>query len=126
VARLQSAGIRVSLFIEPLENHVEAAKRLGADIIELHTGAFANAQGAAKEEHLTRLKVAALHARDIGLQVNAGHGINYENIRMLRTVPFLTELNIGHAIISRALFTGLAEAVTEMLAAMNTPAAARR
>ncbi|HEX5176478.1 MAG TPA: pyridoxine 5'-phosphate synthase [Chthoniobacteraceae bacterium] len=126
IARLQSAGVRVSLFIEPLERHIEAAKRLGADIVELHTGAFANAQGTARQEHLTRLKVAAVHAHDIGLQVNAGHGINYENIGMLRIVPHLTELNIGHAIVARALLTGLERAVTEMLAAMNPPAGSRR
>jgi pyridoxine 5-phosphate synthase len=126
IARLQSAGIRVSLFIEPLERHIEAAKRLGADMVELHTGAFASAQANARDEHLTRLKVAAVHAHDIGLQVNAGHGINYDNIGSLRTVPHLTELNIGHAIVSRALFAGLERAVTEMLAAMNPSSPPRR
>ena len=125
IARLQSAGIRVSLFIEPLEQHVEAAKKIGADIVELHTGAFANAQGSAQDEHLNRLKLVAVHARDIGLQVNAGHGINYDNIRKLRTVPHLTELNIGHAIVARALFAGMERAVEEMLAAMNPPAVRR-
>jgi pyridoxine 5-phosphate synthase len=126
VARLQSAGIRVSLFIEPVESHIEGAKRIGADIVELHTGAFANASESAQDEQLARLKVAALHAHDIGLQVNAGHGINYDNIRKLRDVPHLTELNIGHAIVSRALFTGLERAVEEMLHAMNPSSRAGR
>jgi len=119
IARLQSAGVRVSLFIEPAAEQIKAAKRLGADVVELHTGAFANASGEVQRQELERLRVAADHAADIGLQVNAGHGINYTNIAAIRTVPHLVELNIGHSIVSRAVFSGLEAAVAEMLAEMR-------
>lgn len=121
IARLQTAGIRVSLFIEPAAEQIEAAKKLGAEMVELHTGAFANAHGPAQAQELTRLIIAADHASDLGLQVNAGHGINYQNIRDILTVPHLAELNIGHSIISRSVFTGLETAVADMLAAMRQP-----
>ncbi len=120
VARLQSAGVRVSLFIEPSRPQIDAAIALGADIIELHTGAFANAQGQSHLDALQRLDVAARYAHDLGLQVNAGHGINYTNIQQILRLPHLAELNIGHSIISRALFCGLHSAVGEMLAAMES------
>ncbi len=120
VDRLQSAGVRVSLFIEPSRHQIDAAIALGADIIELHTGAFANAQGQDYLDELQRLDVAARYAHHLGLQVNAGHGINYSNIRQILDVPHLAELNIGHSIISRALFCGLHSAVGEMLAAMES------
>jgi pyridoxine 5-phosphate synthase len=119
VKRLQLAGIRVSLFIEPAPEQVEAAARLKAEMIELHTGAFANAEGAAQAEELARLKSAATYAHRSSLQVNAGHGINYSNIGLIRTVPHLAELNIGHSIISRAVFVGLGPAVEEMLGRMR-------
>ncbi len=119
IARLHAAGIRVSLFIEPAAAQIDAARALGADIVELHTGAFANAEGAAQHAELRRIHVAAEHAHGHGLQVNAGHGINYTNIAHIRTVPHLTDLNIGHAIVSRAVFTGLERAVAEMLARMR-------
>lgn len=119
VKRLQIAGIRVSLFIEPAPQQIEAAARLRAEMVELHTGAFANAQGAAQTEELGRLKSAAIYARGNGLQVNAGHGINYSNIALIRTVPHLVELNIGHAIVSRAVIVGLGQAVAEMLSRMR-------
>jgi pyridoxine 5-phosphate synthase len=117
--QLHAAGIRVSLFIEPALEQIDAARRLGAEMVELHTGAFANAQGQAAADELQRLKVAAEHAAGLGLQVNAGHGINYVNIREVLTVPHLAELNIGHSIVSRAVFTGLGPAVADMLTAMN-------
>jgi pyridoxine 5-phosphate synthase len=120
VARLQSAGIRVSLFIEPALEQIEAAKKLGADIIELHTGSFANATAEPRRAELERLRAAADYASDIGLQVNAGHGINYENIGDILTLPHVAELNIGHSIVSRAVFTGLEAAVAEMLALLKT------
>jgi pyridoxine 5-phosphate synthase len=88
-------------------------------MVELHTGAFANAQGAAQAEELARLKSAALYAHQSGLQVNAGHGINYSNIALIRTVPHLAELNIGHSIVSRAALVGLGQAVSEMLGRMR-------
>ena len=119
VQRLQAAGIRVSLFIESSPDQIEAAAALRADIVELHTGAFANATGAAQQEELERLISAAKHAHKLGLQVNAGHGINYTNIQQIVSVPHLAELNIGHSIVCRAVFTGLESAVAEMLALMN-------
>ena len=119
VARLRGAGIRVSMFIEPARGQIEASHKLGAEIVELHTGAFANATGDAQRAELTRIQEASVFAHGLGLQVNAGHGINYTNIALIRTVPHLAELNIGHSIVSRAIFTGLAGAVREMLAAMK-------
>lgn len=119
VRRLQTAGIRVSLFIEPSPEQIDAAQRLGVEAVELHTGAFANTSGKAQSEEIARLRAAANHAHDAGLQVNAGHGINYRNIVKILTLPHLAELNIGHAIVSRAVFSGLETAVREMLAAMG-------
>jgi pyridoxine 5-phosphate synthase len=119
VRRLQSVGVRVSLFIEPSAGQIAAATRLKADMVELHTGAFANApDDAAQQAELERLIAAAVYARDSGLQVNAGHGINYVNIERILEIPHLTELNIGHSIVSRAVFTGLDAAVRDMLACM--------
>lgn len=119
VKRLQAAGIRVSLFIEPSPSQIEVAAELGAEIVELHTGAFANATGVMQKGELKRLRSAAEHAHGLGLQVNAGHGINYTNIKQILTVPCLAELNIGHSIICRAVFTGLESAVAEMLGAIQ-------
>ena len=119
VERLHGAGIRVSMFIEPSREQIEASHKLGAEIVELHTGAFANAISDAQRAELGRIHEGALFANALGLQVNAGHGINYTNIALIRTVPHLAELNIGHSIVSRAIFTGLDGAVREMLAAMN-------
>ncbi len=119
VARLQKAGIRVSLFIEPDPQQIDAAHQLGVEMIELHTGAFANATGPARREETQRLILAATHAHGLGLQVNAGHGINYVNICEIVKIPHLVELNIGHSIVSRALTTGLESAVAEMLALMR-------
>ena len=119
VARLQKAGIRVSLFIEPDPRQIDAAHQLGDEIVELHTGAFANALGQPRAEEVRRLHLAAVQAHGVGLQVNAGHGINYTNIRELRPVPHLAELNIGHSIVARAILTGLESAVAEMLATMK-------
>jgi pyridoxine 5-phosphate synthase len=120
IKRLQATGTRVSLFIEPSPDQIETARTLGAEIIELHTGAFANAQGKIQQEELRRLKSASDYATNLGLQVNAGHGINYTNIALIRKIPHLAELNIGHSIVSRALMIGLENAVREMLAAMNS------
>lgn len=120
IKRLQLAGVRVSLFIDPVPSQVDAAKRLGADAVELHTGAFANAAPGARGQELKHLAEAAVCAHEQGLQVNAGHGINYTNIRQILQLPHLAELNIGHSIIARALFVGLEAATREMLAAMST------
>lgn len=117
---LQNAGITVSLFIDPEEKQIEAAKLCGAEFIELHTGAYANAQGQEKSRELARLAAGAGLAHKLGLGINAGHGIDYENIGpLLQEVPFLHELNIGHSIIARAVFSGLENAVHEMLNAMR-------
>jgi len=114
VARLKGRGIRVSLFIDPDEEQVGAAAELGADFVELHTGAYANAAGRGAESELKRLITAAGLAVDAGLRVNAGHGLNYHNLRPVLAMPGLEELNIGHSIVSRAVIVGMAEAVREM------------
>jgi pyridoxine 5-phosphate synthase len=119
VRRLQSAGVRVSLFIEPDPDQIEAARELHVEAIELHTGAFANATGQDQEGEIQRLLGAARFATRHGLRVNAGHGINYTNIARILGIPHLRELNIGHAIVSRALFTGLDAAVREMAALIS-------
>jgi pyridoxine 5-phosphate synthase len=119
VRRLRGKGIRVSMFIEPEEEQVEASARIGADMVELHTGAFSNAQGERQEAEVERLKRAAAHAHAAGLQVNAGHGINYSNIHKIRPIPHLVDLNIGHSIVSRAVFVGLQTAVADMVRLMG-------
>jgi pyridoxine 5-phosphate synthase len=118
--RLNDAGIAVSLFIAPDPAQVEAAARVGSQFVELHTGSFAEhyAEPAARQRELERLVTAARQAHALGLRVNAGHGLNYVNLPALWAVPHLVELNIGHSIISRAVFTGLDRAVREMLALM--------
>jgi len=117
IARLQDAGIRVSVFIDPDLKQVEAAVEACADMIELHTGAFANATGDDVQIELDRLIAAAKKGHG-GLQVNAGHGINYTNVAQVLTIPHLAELNIGHSIIARATRVGLTAAVSEMKALM--------
>ncbi len=118
--RCNALGIRVSLFIDPAPEQVDGAVELGADIVELHTGALANAYTEkVEQQELERLRDAAIRAANFGLQVNAGHGINYRNITLIHKIPHLVELNIGHAIISRALFVGIESAVSEMVRAMQ-------
>ncbi len=112
--RLAAAGCEVSLFIDPEPAQVEAAKRAGAPVIELHTGAYAECSGRAACDEHARLSAAAEMALELGLTVNAGHGLNYHNVEAIAAIPGLHELNIGHAIIARALFVGLKEAVAEM------------
>ncbi|HWA85992.1 MAG TPA: pyridoxine 5'-phosphate synthase [Opitutus sp.] len=120
VAALKKAGIKASLFIDPDGPQIELAAKIGAPWVELHTGAYANACGKPEQaREFQRLRAGAAGAHDLGLVVNAGHGINYVNITEVRTLPHLHELNIGHSIISRALFTGIDEAVREMKARMN-------
>jgi pyridoxine 5-phosphate synthase len=118
--RMTDAGIEVSLFIAPDRAQVEASAKTGSEFIELHTGAFAEhfADERAREHELQRLIDAAELAHSLGLKVNAGHGLNYDNLATLKRVPRLVELNIGHSIVSRAIFTGLQRAVKEMLALM--------
>src|SRR5437773_7556942 len=119
IKRLQLAGIRVSLFIDPTLETVDTAAELGVEMVELHTGKLANAfTEKIQKEELEKLRAAARAASESHLQVNAGHGINYKNIVLINQVACLTELNIGHSIISRAMWVGLETAVKEMLAAM--------
>jgi pyridoxine 5-phosphate synthase len=113
-AALGSSGIRVSLFIDPDALQIEAARRAGAPVVELHTGTFANARGAAQARELERLRAAARLAAGVGLTVNAGHGLDYHNVEPVAAIPEIVELNIGHAIVARAIFDGLPRAVREM------------
>lgn len=119
--RMNDAGIEVSLFINPDARQVQAASEVGAQFIELHTGSFAEefANPERRENELKRLIDAARQAHQLGLQVNAGHGLNYENLTVLHEVPHLVELNIGHSIVSRAITVGIAAAVHEMLELMK-------
>ncbi len=119
--RMNDAGIEVSLFITPTPTQIEAASYVGTQFIELHTGAYAEhfADRELREEELDRLIAAAKQAHGLGIKVNAGHGLNYENLPALHRVPHLVELNIGHSIISRAVFTGLGDAVKDMLRLME-------
>ena len=120
IKRLQIAGIRVSLFVDPTLEQIDAAGELGVEMVELHTGKLANAfSEKIEKEELSNLQEAARIASELDLQVNAGHGINYTNIALIHKIPHLTELNIGHAIISRAISVGLESAVREMRAAME-------
>ena len=114
VHRLSSAGIRVSLFIDPENKQLEAAAKMGAPVIELHTGAYAEHQGQSQMAELVRIKAAAKYGSELGLVVNAGHGLHYENVQSIASIPEIVELNIGHAIVARAVFDGLAAAVSEM------------
>ncbi len=119
--RLNDAGIEVSLFIAPDPAQIEASANIGAQFIELHTGSFAESYHSKgkRQVELERLIAASNQAHGLGLQVNAGHGLNYENLALLHLVPHLVELNIGHSIVSRAVFVGLETAVKEMLALMK-------
>ncbi len=114
VATLRAKKIAVSLFIDPEERQIALASEVGADMVELHTGSYANARGADQVRELDRLIEGAELAASLGLKVNAGHGIDYENIAGIFKIPHLNELNIGFSIISRALFVGLDKAVREM------------
>jgi len=113
--RCAEAGIRVSLFIDPEEKQIDAARRIGAPVIELHTGKYADADSVPAREHeLERLRTATAHAHALGLQVNAGHGLHYHNVQPVVAIPHLAELNIGHAIIAESVFIGLDAAVRRM------------
>ena len=114
VKELGAAGIRVSLFIDPDLAQIEAAQRAGAPVIELHTGAYADSTGGARAREFERLLGAAKFAARLGLVVNAGHGLNYHNVEPIAAIPEIVELNIGHAIVARAVFDGLAKAVRDM------------
>ena len=120
VSNLSENNIAVSLFIDPDFDQIKAAIKTGATHVELHTGYYANAEGKAQENELCRLRDAATFAYKLGLKVNAGHGLNYHNTAAIAQIPEMSELNIGHSIISRAVFVGLENAVKDMLRIMNT------
>jgi pyridoxine 5-phosphate synthase len=114
VERLVAAGIRVSLFIDADERQLRAARDVGAPVVELHTGRYAEEHGQAAERELARLRAATELGRSLGLVVNAGHGLHYHNVAPVAAIAGIAELNIGHAIVARAVYSGLAEAVREM------------
>lgn len=119
IARLKERGMVVSLFIEPALPQLDAAKALGAQVVELHTGTYCSQTGAAAEAELERLATAARYGHQIGLRVNAGHGLNYDNLTaFLQAVPHLDTLNIGHSIVARSVMVGMEQAVREMKALM--------
>jgi len=120
VARLAAAGCRVSLFIEPEPRVLDAARAVGAPVVELHTGAYAHAEGEARERELERLRAAAAHAARIGLECHAGHGLTYDNVGPVAAIANLVELNIGHFLVGEAIFSGLDSAVRRMRALMDT------
>jgi pyridoxine 5-phosphate synthase len=111
--RLQARGIRVSLFVDPDENQVEASKETGAHAIEIHTGSYANAKGDGSQE-LGEIAAAVAIGRRLGLEVHAGHGLNYENVTPIARIAEIVELNIGHSIVARAIMVGMEQAVREM------------
>ena len=119
VAALGTAGIRVSLFIEADPRQIEAAIKLGAPVVEFHTGAYAHAEGAAAAAELKRINDGAALAARNGIEPHAGHGLTYDNVAPIAAIPQIRELNIGHFVIGEAIFTGLGESVREMRARMD-------
>jgi pyridoxine 5-phosphate synthase len=123
VAPLRDAGIRVSIFIAPDRRQIEAAQRIGAPVIELHTGAYCEhdlaGDAAAREAELARLAAMARFAHDLGLEVHAGHGLTYDNVAPIAALPQVRELNIGHFLVGEAIFVGLEPAIARMRAAME-------
>ena len=116
---LAAAGIRVSLFIDPDREQLDAAVCAGAPVVELHTGRYADTEGKKQAEELERIADAAAYGHEKGLVINAGHGLHYQNVGPIARIPQIVELNIGHAIIARAVFDGLGSAVIEMKRLMN-------
>lgn len=112
---LRAKRIDVSLFIDPIPEHIQAAKDLGAQIIELHTGTFANLSPGKSGKELRRIQQAARLGQELGLIVNAGHGLHYQNVQPIAQIPGMQDLNIGHSIVARSIFVGLGEAVREMV-----------
>jgi pyridoxine 5-phosphate synthase len=122
--RCLEAGIRVSLFIDADEAQLDAAKKLGSPAVEIHTGKYADADSVPECGHeLERIRRAVAHGHALGLQVNAGHGLNYHNVQPIVAIPHIAELNIGHAIVAEALFIGLDQAVRNMKALLSGPGA---
>ncbi|QWD60538.1 pyridoxine 5'-phosphate synthase [Polynucleobacter sp. MWH-UH35A] len=117
--KLNDAGIRVSLFIDPEEKQIQAAREVGATVVELHTGRYADLTGAEQAQELERIRKAAAFGKSIGLRVNAGHGLHEGNVKPIAAIDELSELNIGHAIVAEALFKGWQKAIIDMKALMN-------
>jgi pyridoxine 5-phosphate synthase len=116
--KLIDAGIRVSLFIDPEEKQIQAAKDVGATVVELHTGRYADLSGAEQAKELERIRKAAIFGKSIGMRVNAGHGLHEGNVKPIAAISELSELNIGHAIVAEALFKGWQKAIVDMKALM--------
>jgi pyridoxine 5-phosphate synthase len=114
VPKLRRRGGEVSLFVDPDPEQIQAAAEVGAEFVELHTGSYARAKGAKKQRELERLASACVFARGQGLRVNAGHGLDYDNVEPVAALPFIEELNIGFAIVARSVFVGVDEAVSSM------------
>jgi pyridoxine 5-phosphate synthase len=114
VKRLQDRGIHVSLFIDPQKNQIETSKAVGAYAVEIHTGTYCNAAGTEREKERDAVAAAASFAHGLGLEVHGGHGLNYDNVLPIVTIPEIVELNIGHSIIARAVIVGIEQAVREM------------
>lgn len=121
VRRLLDAGVRVSMFIEPDPAQIQACKSLGAPVVELHTGAYANASGEARKSLLHKIQSAAAYGACAGLEIHAGHGLNYENVKPIAAIAEICELNIGHFLVGEALFLGLKAAITTMRELMDEP-----
>jgi len=116
---LRAAGIRVSLFVEPDPAQLDAARRLDADIVELHTGAYCESEGEVRARHLRRIVAAAAHAEEIGLECHAGHGLTYDTVGPVAAIATIVELNIGHFLVGEAIFSGLDSAIRRMRALMD-------
>jgi pyridoxine 5-phosphate synthase len=119
VTALGGAHIRVSMFIEPDRRQLDASKALGAPVVELHTGAYAHASGAAREAELEKIRVAAAYGESLGLEVHAGHGLTYDNVKAIAAIAQIRELNIGHFLIGEAVFIGLDESIRTMRRLMD-------
>lgn len=119
IARLRDAGIRISLFVDPDPRQLEAASRVGASVVELHTGTYAHAAGSAVAIELERLRRAARHAVELGLECHAGHGLDFDNVGSVAAIPQLVELNIGHFLVGEAIFGGLGGSVRTMRRLMD-------
>jgi len=119
VAALGAARIRVSMFIEPDRRQLDASHALGAPVVELHTGAYANASGAERDRLLEKIREAAVYGASIGLEIHAGHGLTYENVKPVAAIPEIRELNIGHFLIGEAMFMGLEASIHAMRKLMD-------
>jgi len=119
VARLSEAGIRVSMFVEPDPRQLDAAKAIGAPVVELHTGAYCDHEGAERDAELARIVAAAAHAAEIGLECHAGHGLSFDTVKPIAAIPTIKELNIGHFLVGEAIFIGFEAAIRHMRAMMD-------